>query len=50
MVRDMRTVQLGDEVCEMQCAHKREVPGFLAKETRLLVLRCVLLTSSSSLS
>jgi hypothetical protein len=35
-----RTVQLGNEICEVQRAEEREVACFGAEETRLLVLRC----------
>jgi len=34
------TIQLRDEVCEVQRTEEREVAGFGAEETGLLVLRC----------
>lgn len=36
-----RTIELGDEVCEVQRAHQREVTWvLLSQESGLLVLRC----------
>jgi hypothetical protein len=36
-----RTIELGDEVCEVQRAHQREVAWILlSQEAGLLVLRC----------
>ena len=36
----VRTIEFGDEVCEVQGADEGEVAGFLGEQTDLLVLYC----------